>query len=211
MARDSLTPPPTPPDPRGLRLSAVLLGYGVAAVLGAGLATAFDRSPVSGPSWFPLEPLSAGAVSVGLGLLVGVAVVAATPPLVRRVRAARALHDAIRPVLVGTSDGELLLMAFSSGIGEELFFRGFLAQIAGIGASSLLFGLMHQVRGRGRWFWVATAALLGLVFATIFRLTGSLLGAVVAHVLVNAANLRLIRDGRALDAGEAKTPQERPR
>jgi membrane protease YdiL (CAAX protease family) len=35
---------------------------------------------------------------------------------------------------------------------------------------------------------------MGLAFATIYALTGNLLGPIVAHVAINFANLRYLRD-----------------
>jgi membrane protease YdiL (CAAX protease family) len=35
---------------------------------------------------------------------------------------------------------------------------------------------------------------MGLLFAVVFRATGSLLGPIAAHAAINAANLRYLRD-----------------
>jgi hypothetical protein len=85
-------------------------------------------------------------------------------------------------------------MAVASGIGEELFFRGLLAQTIGIVLSSLAFGVLHQVRGQGRWAWAAWATVLGAMLAVLHAMTGQLVGPIVAHVAINAANLRYLRD-----------------
>jgi hypothetical protein len=85
-------------------------------------------------------------------------------------------------------------MAIASGLGEELFFRGWLTPYVGVLASAVAFGAVHQVRGRARWAWAAWAAVMGLAFGSIYRLTGNLAGPIVAHVTVNALNLRYLRD-----------------
>ena len=59
---------------------------------------------------------------------------------------------------------------------EELFFRGLLATTIGLIASSLAFGLLHQMRGRVRWVWAGWATVMGLLFGALFLATGSLLG-----------------------------------
>jgi membrane protease YdiL (CAAX protease family) len=35
---------------------------------------------------------------------------------------------------------------------------------------------------------------MGMLFGLVFEVTGSLLGPVIAHVLINGANLRFLRD-----------------
>jgi len=75
-------------------------------------------------------------------------------------------------------------------------FRGFLAPLIGVVASSVVFGALHQVRGPARWGWMAWATVMGLVFASVFAATGSLAGPLVAHAAINHANLRFLRDSR---------------
>ena len=64
----------------------------------------------------------------------------------------------------------------------------------GLIASSLAFGLLHQMRGSVRWVWAAWATVMGLLFGALFLATGSLLGALVAHAAINVTNLRFLRD-----------------
>nr|WP_264475307.1 type II CAAX endopeptidase family protein [Halorubellus salinus] len=76
---------------------------------------------------------------------------------------------------------------------EELLFRGVLVGALSVGfgvspwllvvASSVLFGLGHGAQGR---LGVLVTGALGVVLATAFVLSGSLLVVVVAHYLVNA-------------------------
>jgi membrane protease YdiL (CAAX protease family) len=81
-----------------------------------------------------------------------------------------------------------------SGLGEELFFRGFLVPVIGVAAQAAIFGLAHQLRGPSRWVWVGWATLVGLCLGLVFALTGSLVGPIVTHVLVNGYNLAFLRD-----------------
>jgi len=85
-------------------------------------------------------------------------------------------------------------LGIASAVSEELFFRGLLATVIGLVASSLAFGLLHQMRGPARWAWAAWATVMGLLFGVLFFATGSLLGPMVAHAAINVANLRFIRD-----------------
>jgi uncharacterized protein len=166
--------------------------YGGLGALGATLAEVSGHSPLATDAWLPLGPFAALA-SLALGGVLAWITVRATPRL-SRLGWARALHADLRPVTYGLRDGPILTMAMASGIGEELFFRGWLTPFAGILLSSLAFGLLHQVQGRARWAWVGWATVMGVLFATTYELTGSLAGALFAHVVINFANLRYLRD-----------------
>ena len=41
---------------------------------------------------------------------------------------------------------------------------------------------------------MAWATVMGLLFGILFAATGSLVGPIVAHAIINAANLRFLRD-----------------
>ena len=58
---------------------------------------------------------------------------------------------------------------------------------------ALLFGLVHQLPGPSRWVWAGWAFGVGLVLGIIFQLTGSLLGPLAAHALVNGVNLTFLK------------------
>ena len=125
---------------------------------------------------------------------VGAITIASSRALVRRAAWARSLHEALRPAVQGAGDGWLVAVAMASAVGEELLFRGLLVPVLGILASSALFGALHQVRGPARWGWIAWATVMGLLFGLLFAATGSLAGPLAAHVAINAANLRFLRD-----------------
>ena len=133
-------------------------------------------------------------MSLGLGVLLGATTIAATPAMVRRWRWARALHLALRPAVHRAGDGALLSVALASAVGEELLFRGLFVPLVGVVASSVAFGVLHQIRGRARWGWVGWATLMGLLFGAVFAMTGSLLGPLLAHAAINHSNLRFLRD-----------------
>lgn len=144
--------------------------------------------------WLDTSGLEAVLVSIVLGGCIAGITILSSRFVVRRFGWARALHSSLRPTFADQRDGALALMAIASGVGEEIFFRGLLAPLVGIVLSSLAFGVLHQVRGRGRWAWAAWATVLGAALATLYALTGQLIGPIVAHVAINAANLRYIRD-----------------
>jgi membrane protease YdiL (CAAX protease family) len=86
------------------------------------------------------------------------------------------------------------MLAGLSSLGEELLFRGLLTPYFGVLGSAALFGLAHQIKGRSRWVWVAWASAVGLALGAIFAATGTLVGPLLAHAIVNAANLAYLRD-----------------
>ncbi len=178
--------------------------YAALALLSVVGAAARDRNPMGTTAWLPFEALdgvvpSAGAllahvVSVALGLALSFATVHATRAFVTRYGWARVLHADLRPAIRHASGATLLVLGVASAASEELLFRGFFVPLVGIVPAAIAFGLVHQVRGRGRLAWIVWAAVMGLLFGLVFCLTGSLLGPFVAHAVVNVRNLRFLRD-----------------
>lgn len=81
----------------------------------------------------------------------------------------------------------LLLGAGLTGLGEEVFFRGVVANVlwrfgpwAGVVVSALLFALVHGVN-----LVFPLAFTVGLVNAILFRLSGSVWPCVIVHVVYN--------------------------
>lgn len=182
-----------PGDPR---LALGLAGaYGLLAAVGGALAFYFAGGrPLSHPApWLDLPPLAASALSIAVGVAFAFAIVVTTRVTVSRYEWARQLHVELQPVARRFGTRETLLIAALSSLGEELFFRAFLTPVIGIIGSSLLFGFLHQVKGQSRWVWAAWATGVGLFFAVLFRATGSLLGPIVAHALINATNLTFLK------------------
>ncbi len=172
----------------------LLAVYGALAVAALVLAAIRGESPFITTPQLPLGGAALIALSLALGAALAATTVASTRALIRWFAWARRLHEALRPAVKDASTARLFGMAVLSGIGEELFFRGLLVPALGVLASSLLFGVLHQVPGPARFVWAAWAALMGLAFAGIFRLTGSLAGPLLAHVVINAMNLVFLRD-----------------
>ena len=170
------------------------LAYGGVGLLGALLAVAFGKRPLSCTPWLPTSGVEAVVVSLLLGGAFAALVLIVTRRLLQRVRWARSLHSKLRPFIRDADDAAIGLMALASGVAEEIFFRGFLSVVIGVWLSSLVFGALHQVRGAGRWGWALSAVAVGLGMGLIYALTGQLVGCILAHVAINAVNLRYIRD-----------------
>jgi membrane protease YdiL (CAAX protease family) len=183
-----------------MKTSLLILSYAGMTAAGCLASLALGHSPLSfaspgGPQgWLGMHGMAAALSSAGLGVCLGAITVGATRQIVPRVSWGRALHQALRPAVGGASDGTLLAVALASALGEEVLFRGLLVPILGVVLSALLFGALHQVRGPGRWAWMGWATVMGLLFGAVFATTGSLAGPLAAHAMINAANLRFLRD-----------------
>jgi uncharacterized protein len=177
------------------------LTYALMALTATTVAALLGRDPFTTTSALGLTGSLAAATSLAMGLVLACATIAASRVLLRTSAWARALHAELRPALRHTSELGIIAVALASGIVEELVFRGLLVPMAGLVLSSAAFGLLHQVRGRGRWAWATWAAFTGLALGAIFVLTGSLAGPILAHASINLVNMRHLRD---TDVGEPR-------
>ena len=50
------------------------------------------------------------------------------------------------------------------------------------------------MKGPSRWAWVGWATVVGLLFGVVFVSTGSLLGPIAAHALINGFNLNYLQN-----------------
>lgn len=184
------------------------LALGVyALVCGASGAFAlwlWGRIGVHPEPWFALPPSLSHLYSGTLGATIGIAVVLLSPVLERSFRPFRNLAAELAPIVRSIPASLTVPLALLSALGEELLFRGVLVPSIGVIASSVLFGLVHQIPGPARWTWALSAAVLGLCLAALFAGSGSLLGPIVAHAIINMVNLRALR--RFEPAASARTP-----
>jgi membrane protease YdiL (CAAX protease family) len=75
-------------------------------------------------------------------------------------------------------------------VAEETFFRGALQPTLGWLPASLIFGLVHFAPRRELLPWTGFALCVGMVLGALFESTGNLVAPIVAHVGINAVNLR---------------------
>lgn len=174
----------------------VAAGYALLACLATALALALrDDPPWVYPSpWLSMMPTVATLTSALLGLFLAMILVVTTRLAVTRYAWARRLHGELRPAARDLSIGQIFIIAGLSSLGEEVLFRGLLTPVLGVVGSAVLFGLLHQIRGPSRWVWTAWATAVGLCLGAIFAATGSLVGPLLAHAIVNAVNLGYLRD-----------------
>jgi hypothetical protein len=134
--------------------------------------------------WLALGPF--------VGLLFGLAMVFLSRLAVRSTEWARVLHREFHAVVHELSSKEIFLLAISSSVGEELFFRGAMLPAIGLIPSSALFALMH-VRAQWRFLpWTIMSFIMGLAMGLMFMKTGDLGAPIVAHFTINLLNLNYI-------------------
>jgi hypothetical protein len=184
------------------------LGLGVVAiVLGWAVGTNV-REDI--PHWSDV----AGLLRAGFwGGLVGVGLVVAMQglsqlPLPSLERLNQVMDRRYAAILTPLTAPEMLVLALTAGIGEELLFRGWLqnwliriaeTSTAGLPewgcacfgwmVSSVAFGLAHPISRT----YVLLAALIGLVLGALYLLTGSLLSSILAHAVYDAILLLMWR------------------
>lgn len=137
----------------------------------------------------------------GYGVLVAAVVIGLSHRFTRATnwgdRMARALGETLTPLSLPNA----VLIAFASGLAEELLFRGALQPRVGLLMASVMFGALHFGPRRDLLPWTAFAILAGLTFGWLYEWTGNLIAPVVAHTLINAVNLPwLMRDYGTPDA-----------
>lgn len=137
------------------------------------------------------------AVSLLVGVALGLAVVAASRVVTTRSAWGRALHDDFHALLGDVSGREIAILAVASAVGEEVFFRGALMPWIGLVPQAVLFGLLHIGPSRRFVPWTVWALGMGLVFGGLVALTGDLGGAIAAHFTINFMNLHYIARGPA--------------
>ena len=169
-----------------------------AVLCAVALALTWPRgSPLRHPEPYATAALlgegSAHLWSLGLGVAFGLLVVLASRWTVRRYDWARRLHVELRPFARCLSPSGVVVLAVLSSAGEELLFRSLLQPWMGLLPQALLFGVVHQLPGPSRWVWAAWAFGVGLVLGILFQGTGSLLGPLAAHALVNGVNLTFLK------------------
>ena len=128
---------------------------------------------------------------------------AGDPDQRREIRGQLGMIESFAPH-TGQELGRFSWLSLTAGICEEFLFRGLLMGMlaAAFGLwpaallSSLVFGLAHAYQGP---MGIVRTGAVGLVFALIVVLTGSLYVAILAHVAVDLAQGRMVHAAVSLD------------
>ena len=129
-------------------------------------------------------PLAAAGGGLILGL-VGAWLLATAS---RRFASVRICESKIAGVLGAVTDRQVLVLATSSAIAEELFFRHAVQDALGPFAAVAFYVMLNT--GPGFWVWTLVALVAGTVFSALVHLGLGLLSATTAHAIVNYLTLR---------------------
>jgi membrane protease YdiL (CAAX protease family) len=193
------------PDRGRIVVAAVLFEAGLAPAA-LGLGWLLGQPPLEGASW--------SARAVGLGVLAalpmyGLFRVGLRWPIGPLGEIKRFFDRELLPLLGGRPASDLALIALAAGFGEEMLFRGvcqgtlqrWLGTWSGLGAASLLFGLLHPITPA----YCLIAGLLGAYLGAVWIGTGNLVVVIIAHALYDfLALLALLREPD--DGGDHSRP-----
>lgn len=151
----------------------------------------FLQGRLSWTLFFPAERAAAATHLLwGLGgalLLIGLSLYAS-----RNFGWAQRLDQEFRRILVPLAGWQIGAIALFSGTAEEVFFRGAIQPLLGLVPTSLLFGAVHLIPRKVFLPWAAYAAFAGLLFGSLFELSGTLFPNSLAHVAVNFVMIWLL-------------------
>lgn len=172
-----------------LAMALVYLGLGA---LGAWWMRAGGHAP------WPADGLAPGPLTLAaaIGLGVGVTLHAAWAPF-RRARALEPLERALVEAVQLIGPANLWALLPGAVLAEEVLFRGAMHPAWGWPAASVAFGLAHFMPPRREmWPYPLLAGVAGAAFSGAYVLAGGhLVAPFVAHLTLNALNLRLLRAG----------------
>jgi membrane protease YdiL (CAAX protease family) len=181
---------PTPRAQRISRAAVICVFYG-ALLLAAILVGAF-RHHANVFVLVGARDARLAFVGAPIGLVLGLAAVLATRFITHRLDWARALHQEFHALVHGLGPREILVLALSSSVAEEAFFRGALMPFTGALVQAIVFAAMH-FRPRPRFYpWTIMSFFVGLGFGALAQALGDLSAPIVAHFTINLLNLSYI-------------------
>lgn len=174
-----------PLSPPLLPMTPVVAFYAVLALVAVAVSVGHaGRLP-----WRVTDAVQPVWVQLGVGLGGGLALVAVSRWLDAHFAWSRRLTAGFAERIGPSSPARALAFGCSSGVGEELLFRGLLLPLVGWTASSVIFGILHFVPQRSWLPWTVVAVVGGFYFGALAVLTGTVLAPIVAHTVVNTLNL----------------------
>ena len=141
------------------------------------------------PEMFPSPVWPGTGVNLLIGGVLAAGVLSAGAAFRGTFDWARRLEDEFRFVLGDLGPREALVLAVSSGVAEEAFFRGLMQPAFGLPLTSIVFGLLHYPANRRLIPWTVIAIVLGFVLGIVYRETASLLAVAFAHGSINFVEL----------------------
>jgi len=188
-------PPVEPPVPVAGLVRPALVFYGILLALALLWRSAWYGEPLlyasEAAARAGLEPLR----DLVIGLLAAGAVIGLSHQATVHTRSGRALARGLAELLGPLGPGAIAVLALTSGVAEEAFFRGALQPRVGLVVASVVFGLVHFVPRPEFRLWTLFSVAAGFLLGFLFEATGNLVAPVVAHVVINAVNLNLLVRG----------------
>ena len=129
-------------------------------------------------------------VDAGLGLAGGLMLVGVWNAGRSFFSGMRRLEEVLAEHIGPLEPEEVYALALISGFAEEIFFRGAIQISWGFVWATVIFTFMHTGPDRAFRWWTLFAFVAALVFGGLTWYRGNVLAAIVAHVVVNAINLR---------------------
>ena len=161
------------------------------AVLGAAIAWQSLRPEgayalVRPPRALPV-PWWMAAIAVSWLLVLLPAALESRLPALRQLAAD--LYVAVAPV----TRLRVAVFAGLAGVCEEALFRGPLQATVGWPIAAVVFAVLHGGMQRKLWVWTAFALLAGVLMGLLVHVYDALSPAIVAHITVNAINMRRLQ------------------
>jgi uncharacterized protein len=183
-------------DFKFLSACAIELCLGVLAIALGMIFGPDARAQIPSIQNFQSVALGVGAGCAAGAILALVMVLAQQIPLPSLQRFQERTTHQLFQLLSGLSLPQLMVVALTAGVGEELLFRGWLMQfltgdlkecsptclLLGLVISSIVFGFAHPLH----WLYITVAGLMGLVFGTLYWYFNNLLVPIVAHWVYDA-------------------------
>lgn len=167
-----------------------LVGIALAALLGVDIPALFGGMAGGGAAG-RAAAVAAGLLAAAPPLAAFFAALSSPWPPLARIR--RTLSETLIPQLSGLGLPRVLMLAAAAGLGEELFFRGFLqpaltgpfGEVGALVAAAAVFGAVHWITP----FYALYAGVLGLYLGGLFLATGGIIAPVVCHAAYDAVAL----------------------
>ncbi len=172
----------------------------------AALASFLVRdNPLVASSWLGVGGGASVLLSLFGGAITAVIFVVCTRIWAARSTRGRALARDLAAKTKEMSARQIIFIAASASITEEIFFRGALVPTCGVILAALAFGALHLRSGIA---WAIIAAIFGAALGIIFMASGSLTGPSLAHFAVDAIALFSARE-TSVESAQKPDPMRR--
>ncbi len=155
--------------------------YGVLAAV----AVVWDVVRGAPSGLLPSPDAIGSATSVVAGLAFAALVIVVSRAMDRWFIWSRRVTEMLAEIIGPLTSREIAVLAATSGLAEEMLFRGAMQPSLGLWVTSLIFGMAHGYFDRTLLPWTVMAAVVGLGLGSLTLWTGSLLAPVLAHFTVN--------------------------